>query len=129
MYKKSYNIVWLFQIFVLSLCHQKIKYNIIMDNQEVAKEILRQLGGQRFIVMTGVKNLSSSPSSLTMKLPRCGTKAQWLRIVLNSKDLYDLEFVRLTKTYEREVVKEYNDIYCDQLQEIFTQETKLYTSL
>lgn len=100
-----------------------------MDNQEVANEILRQLGGQRFIVMTGVKNLSSSPTSLTMKLPKCGTKAQWLKITLNSKDLYDLEFVRLTKTYEREVVKEYSDIYCDQLQEIFTQETKLYTSL
>ena len=100
-----------------------------MANQEVAQTILQQLGGQRFIVMTGVKNLSSSPSSLTMKLPRCGTKAQWLRISLNSKDLYDLEFVRLTKTYEREVVKEYNDVYCDQLQELFTKETKLYTSL
>lgn len=98
-----------------------------MDNQEVANEILRQLGGRQFIFATGVKNLVSTPKSLTMKLPRCNTSAKWLEITVTHKDLYNIVFVKLDKQFQRKIVKEYTDMFHDQLVPIFEKETNLCT--
>ena len=35
-----------------------------------AKEILNQLGGNKFIAMTGARNLGATENSLCFKLPR-----------------------------------------------------------
>jgi hypothetical protein len=96
---------------------------------EIAKTILRQLGGNRFVVMTGSKNFVASDNGLTMKLTRNKAKAKWLKITLNGKDLYDMDFVSNDKDYNIITKVKYEDIYFDQLQEIFTQATGLYTRL
>lgn len=98
-----------------------------MESQEVAQEILRQLGGRQFIFATGVKNLVSTPNSLTMKLPRCNTSAKWLEITATHKDLYNMVFVKLDKQFNRKVVKEYSDLFYDQLVPIFQEVTNLCT--
>lgn len=106
----------------------------------VADIILEQLGGNRFAVMTGASNFLSDGNKLCMTLPRNMSKANRLHITLTPDDLYTMRFFRYTpgrlnrKTWkftEDKVteIKTVNGIYCDQLQEIFTQVTGMYTHL
>jgi uncharacterized protein YfaS (alpha-2-macroglobulin family) len=118
----------------------KNKEMLKMSDTTIANEILRQLGGNKFTVMTGSKNYLADKNSLRMKLTKNISRATHLKITLNGKDLYDLEFTRVIpdrlnhKTYtwtpgSTEEVKVFNDIYCDQLQNIFTSITGMYTHL
>lgn len=95
---------------------------------EIAQEILRQLGGQRFIVMTGSKQFLALKNGLSMKLTRNQSGANYLRITLTPMDTYKMEFLSL-RGQSMKAKAEFEDIYCDQLQDIFTQTTGLYTSL
>jgi len=95
---------------------------------EVAQEILRQLGGKRFIVMTGSKNFVADKNLLGMKLARNSSGANYMRVKLNGLDLYDIEFLSIRGTNEPKVKHQFNDIYCDQLVNIFEETTGLYTS-
>ena len=108
----------------------------------IAETILSQLGGQKFIVMTGSKNFTHSNNghTLNMKLARNGSKANHLKITLNAMDTYDMEFIKVSlpkvnpKTGEFKegkvvTVQKFTDVYCDQLQEMFTRVTGLYTRL
>lgn len=100
-----------------------------MSNQ-IAQTILNQLGGHRFIVMTGAKNLTSSESALTFKLPNRFAKdgINVVRITLSTADLYDVDFMKwrgMTQVHGKHV----GGVYADQLREIFTAETGLDTSM
>lgn len=98
---------------------------------EIAETILQQLGGNRFIAMTGAKYFGADGNTLSFKFPnRSG--ANHCRITLNALDLYDIQFIRIRKVKgvdNLSVTAEHEGIYADQLQAIFTQETGLYTSL
>lgn len=94
----------------------------------VAKEILRQLGGNKFIAMTGAKNFGATENSLTFKIGRNSSSANWIKIVLNGKDLYDLSFIQV-RGDKIKTLKTYDDVYFDQLQEIFTSFTGMHTHL
>ncbi len=59
---------------------------------------------------------------------RAANKANLFKITLNSMDTYDLEFGRVHGMKYR-IIKEYNGIYADQLQEIFRQDTCLALNL
>jgi hypothetical protein len=91
----------------------------------IAHEILNQIGGARFLAFTGSKNLVSTENGLMMKLTRNKLGASYLHIELNGLDLYDMTFIRIQGAVKK--VKCYNDIYNDQLEEIFTEATGLYT--
>ena len=99
-------------------------------------EILRQLGGRRFLMMVGGKNpiWDDKKSELSIKIGRNNLGANWFVVHLNPKDLYNLRFEsrRMNrKTYDMSIkVKEqYNDVYADQLQDIFEKATGLYTHM
>lgn len=94
-----------------------------------APMILQQLGGRKFMVMTGAKNFvkDDKTKSISFKIPRANG-ISYVKIMLNGKDLYDIEFYKLHKL-EPKLVKKVDDIYADQLQEIFTENTGLYTKL
>jgi hypothetical protein len=94
----------------------------------VAKEILTQLGGNKFIVMTGAKNLVDGGKYLAFKLPRAKDSINYVKITLTSMDLYDIEFGRI-RANQYKVVKSVDGIYNDQLQNVFTKVTGLYTRL
>ena len=109
-------------------------------NAEIANTILQQLGGGRFLVMTGSKDMIAIDGGLRMSLARNGSKANRLEITLNGADLYDMKFYHYTpwrfstrggqfREYPEKIttVKEYNDVYFDQLPELFTETTGLYT--
>ena len=93
-----------------------------------AETILSQLGGRKFIIMTGSSNFLASNNSLSMKLTRNASKANYLKITLNGNDLYDLEFISF-RGMKRTIKKQFTNIYCDQLVSIFESSTGLYTSL
>lgn len=94
-----------------------------------AQTILEQLGGNKFIVMTGTKNFvkNDKEKSLTMKLTKNLAKAQYLKITLNGNDLYDMEFISVNRNLDRVIKAEYKDVYFDMLQELFTKTTGLLT--
>ena len=107
---------------------------------KIGEVILEQLGGNKFVVMTGVNHLVSDKNSLTMFLPKNRSKANRLKITLNWDDTYTMRFFRYssprmnhkTMTYSSEKVTEiekFDGIYFDQLPELFTQVKGLYTRL
>lgn len=106
----------------------------------IAETIYAQLGGRRFSVMTGARNLVAGGSGLSMQLPRNGSGANALEITLGSDDLYTMRFYRYTtgrldkKTGEftpptQRDVQVFGGVYCDQLRPLFEQVTGMYTIL
>ncbi len=109
----------------------------------LAQTILQQMGGNKFLVMTGCKDLvwDDKNSTLRMTIPKNGSKANRLWVTYNwGSDSYTMRFFRYTaprlnsKTYEWSdekitEVAEFKEIYFDQLQELFTEVTKMYTRL
>jgi len=94
----------------------------------VAQTILDQLGGNKFIAMTGSKNLLGSENSLSMKLAKNQSGATHLQIKLDNNDTYMMEFFKITKSAGMTICL-LTGIYCDKLQSAFTDVTGLDTRL
>ena len=62
-----------------------------------AKEILNQLGGNKFISMTGSKEFIDMGDGLKMKLAANKIKAQYLYIQLVPNDTYKMTFAKISK--------------------------------
>ena len=95
----------------------------------IANEIYRQLGGNRFRVMTGAKNMVSTENGIRMRIGRNKTNANYMEVVLNSMDLYDITFAKVTKMGEMKSVRTYDNVYNDMLVSLFESHTGMYTSL
>jgi hypothetical protein len=96
----------------------------------IANTILEQLGGQRFLVMTGAKFLLAHRSALSFQLPSNFAKngINRVRIDLTAQDLYDVTFSRargIKIFYQTKV----DGLYCDQLREAFSEATGLDVTL
>jgi hypothetical protein len=98
------------------------------DGSFSAVTILEQLGGNRFIAMTGAKDFIKDEVNrmIGFKIGRNSKSINYVRITLNGKDLYDMEFLRKRKL-DLKVVSKANDVYFDQLQDVFTENTGMYT--
>ena len=95
----------------------------------VARENLNQLGGNKFRVMTGAKNFMGFSEGLVMKIGRNSSNSNYLKITLNSMDLYDMEFAKVSRMGEKKSVTEYNNVYNDSMVEVFEKHTGMYTKL
>ena len=98
-------------------------------DMRVAEEILRTLGGSRFRAMTGAKNFAGPDTSLRMRIGRNKTNANYMEVVLNGLDLYDVTFAKVTRMGEMKSVKTYDNVYNDMLVSLFESHTGMYTSL
>jgi hypothetical protein len=102
-----------------------------MTDMHVANTILEQLGGRRFLVMTGASNLGGTVDSLTMKLPSNLTKGRvtHVRITLTPADVYKVETIRVRGGRKPSVttVAVADEVYCDMLQDQFLEMTGLFT--
>ena len=98
-------------------------------DMRVAEEILRTLGGHKFVVMTGAKNFAGTDNSLRMRIGRNKTNANLFEVVLNSMDTYDVTFAKLTRLGQWKSVREYKNVYNDSLVELFERHTGMYTKL
>jgi hypothetical protein len=95
-----------------------------------ANTILAQLGGNKFLAMTGAKHLMTGGNDLTFKLPSRFAKdgINCVRVTLNGMDLYDVEFMKIRGAKVSEVAS-VEMVYADQLAGIFTAKTGLDTAL
>ena len=103
-----------------------------MNTKEIAQTILSQLGGNKFCVMTGAKDLVCHKDKegnpyLGFKFKMC-RKANYCQIALTPSDTYDMTFVKLQK-YDFKEVKKFSGVCCDMLCDIFEDFTGLRTSL
>lgn len=97
----------------------------------VAKTILQQLGGNKFLVMTGAKNLIDygDKNALSFRISsRLGNGINYVKVTLNASDLYDIEFGKI-HGMNYKVIKTESGIYNSDLQKIFTKTTGLDTHL
>ena len=92
-----------------------------------AETILNQLGGNKFIAMTGSKNFINTGKGLQMNLSKNNAKAKILTIELTTSDIYRMTFYSLNKEYQMETKKEVEAVYADQLNTIFEKVTGLIT--
>lgn len=100
----------------------------VETNRRIANTILAQLGGNRFIAMTGARNLSAVANGLYFSVGRNSKGVNYCRINLTPADLYNVEygFIRGGST----TVKGSSEgLYADQLQDDFTRATGLDTHL
>lgn len=102
------------------------------DSMAVPEEILRQLGGNRFVAMTGASSFAGSKDALSFKLRTGAAGIRGVRIVLDPSDTYNVAFYKWTMkggVKHFGIVKQVDGVYADQLREVFTRATGLETSL
>lgn len=91
-----------------------------------ASNILHQLGGNRFIAMTGATCFSDN-NKLIVKF-KGSQSANLMHITLNSMDTYDVEIMKF-RGLNIKTIKKVEGAYSDMLRPIFEQTTGLRTSL
>lgn len=95
--------------------------------QSNAKELMEQLGGNKFIAMTGASNISISDNGLSMKLGKNAGKATHLTISLKN-DLYNLEFMNIRGS-KFKVIKKLQGVSVDNLKDVISDVTGLKLTL
>ena len=95
---------------------------------EIAETILAQLGGNQFRAMTGARHFVALDAGLQFRLPNARTAngVQHVRIMLEPSDLYAVTFFRGDWTI---IGESFDNIYCDQLADLFEDVTGLRTTL
>lgn len=108
-----------------------------------AEIILQQLGGGRFITMTGSKHFIGDQNWLRFNIGKNASKANKVKITLDADDTYTMTFTKFTpysfkirkdgtfkETPESQtIIAECKGVYCDMLQDVFTKITGMYTRL
>lgn len=101
-----------------------------MPLNPVARTILEQLGGNKFIVMTGAKSFVQGERELQMHIPMGpGRGRRVFRVELADNDTYRVRFYRLRRGLEVETIAAQDDVYCDMLAAVFERMTGLRTRL
>lgn len=97
-----------------------------MNDAQIAQTILSQLGGNRFLAMTGASVTRDGPIlSIRLRGPRA------IRITLKPDDTYLVEDFKGGRAPSFKVTRKVlaDGAYAEDLQPIFTQATGLFTSL
>lgn len=97
-----------------------------MTTTNTAAEILKQLGGNKFIAMTGAACFSDG-NTLVAKF-KGSNIANIMYVTLNGSDLYNVKICKFKGT-NLKTVKEVNNAYADMLTPIFENTTGLRTKL
>lgn len=100
----------------------------LLNEATVSSEIYNQLGGNKFVTMTGAKNFIKTDISLSFKIPKGKNGINYVKITLTPSDAYDIEFGKVYGLNYK-VISHLKEIYADKLGEVFTEMTGLYTSL
>lgn len=99
-----------------------------MSKLQVAETILNQLGGGKFLAITGCKKPSGTGNSLQFTLPKNKSKANICEIILDSDDTYTVKFYSL-RNYELKDIESATGLHNDMLISHFEWVTGLVTSL
>lgn len=99
---------------------------------EAARTIWKQMGGNQIIALVGAhKVVGSDEDNYLMFAFKGCRKANKVRVTLTPADLYKMEFFKITNKRlmdgtAAEPVEVYEDIYNDQLKELFEEFTGLW---
>jgi hypothetical protein len=94
------------------------------DGGVIASNIVMQLGGfSRLQIMLGAYNFVDLKNGLSFKIKN--PKANFIKITLNAKDLYDIEIGRIRGTTYK-VVYSQEDVYAVDLRKIIEKHTGMY---
>ena len=93
-----------------------------------AKTLLQQLGGNKFMAMTGAKDFGIGSDGLHFKIGRNAKSISHVVINLSSMDLYDMKFLRV-RAGKIKVVKKVKGVYFDMLGDIFKRYTGMNVRL
>lgn len=104
-----------------------------MDKQhriQIAEEIIAQLGGKPFAVMTGARQFTALESGLSFRIPWgiANHRINHVSVVLEPDDTYTVTFSRIRGMKVTEVTM-VEDVYCENLAEIFRDITGLETRM
>ncbi|MGE6114071.1 hypothetical protein ACLHZ0_20115 [Aeromonas salmonicida] len=104
----------------------------IAISREIAETIFSQIGGGRFLIMTGAKVLAIIPNGIAFSLPNDSWYVKdginRFEISLLPSDTYEMRGYKCRQK-ECELKTNVSGVYCDQLEEIFTVMTGLNTRL
>jgi hypothetical protein len=105
-------------------------FTSIADDLTVGQTILKQMGGRnRLVGMIGAKDFISYPNGVAFKFMDPGAgKPNYVKITLNFRDTYDVEFGRL-RGMNYKVIESFSDVYNNSLRSLFEKTTGLYLSL
>jgi hypothetical protein len=100
----------------------------VVEDDKIAQTIIEQMGGVRKLkAMLGVEMFITIPRGVKFKF--FGShKANIVEITLNSLDLYDMKF-GIFKSNAIKLAHVFEDIYADQLKDIFEDATNLRLTL
>ena len=93
--------------------------------------IYQQLGGRRFVAMTGASLFFKAERGLKLgfKIPAAKDRISYVAITLDeARDSYNLEFGRVA-AHGFEIFRRFEDVYVDMLHDVFTEATGLRVSL
>jgi hypothetical protein len=90
---------------------------------KAAQIILAQLGGSRFMAMTGARDFVGSADCLTFSLPAAAKGINKVQVKLVT-DLYTVAFYKL-RGVSLKPIAIINGVGCDQLQAVFSANTGL----
>ena len=113
--------------------NERAQFSKSEQEPNIAKTILQQLGGNKFISTTGAKNFTNIPNGLSFKIAITGAgitkqNINYIKIIMNSSNTYTMEF-GITRITEYKIINTIKDVHAEQLQKIFTRETGLETHL
>lgn len=100
-------------------------------NKTVSDTILTQLGGSRFLTMTGAKNLATSGTDLSFHLPKALKKGiNLVKVTLEANDTYTVKFYKFSqRKFLLNVVHEEEMVYTENLRSLFEEQTGYLTGL
>jgi hypothetical protein len=102
-------------------------------NLTVANTILEQLGGRRFIAMTGSWSFTGDTNSLSFRLGKNPKGHRFCKVVLDESDTYTVDFfnIDIRKPVGEMITKlsRVCGVYADGLRQTFEIQTGLLTSL
>lgn len=102
------------------------------ERMQIAKTILGQLGGRQFMVMTGARNCFATQDGLQFSLPSNGRHPESNKTINRVRvDLTEMDDYTVSVHYVRRLsvtdIDQREGVYCDNLQEVFTDLTGLLT--
>ena len=104
-----------------------------ITGQEIAQAIYSQMGGGEFRRMTGAQvSHDKGELLIVMKRGMARNRANHCSIKLTPSDTYTMTFSsrgRRNGQFYNNLVSEHEDLYCDQIREVFESETGLATRI
>lgn len=97
-----------------------------MTNTQIAQVILQQLGGSKISSFIGAKHFLAINNGVQVRwTAKAKNKANLITITLNGNDLYDVQFSTI-RAMNVTTKSEHNDVFCENLIDLFERETGLY---